>query len=295
MTVDSLRSASGGICILQLDKVQTIAQQFGLGLEDEPRQGGALNTLLSSLIKHLSPELSGVLLDPHVGYYALPELDPSCGVAFCLDTPTIERDPLVTPPLIPHWGIEHIRNNSAVAKLELYYNPYEPEAATKKALVAELSDYARHEGIHLLLELLLYEHGEAGGHSFDELQIFAIQEFRTQCDLLALDYPQSPLAAATITAELDIPWVLTQRAEKYPQFKEELRVCMESGASGFMAGDIFWQDAKWWQSKKLDSEAAVEEVRTTTRDKAIELSRIVSEHLQGSESEQNEKESTWAD
>jgi tagatose-1,6-bisphosphate aldolase len=293
MTVDSVTSNGGGICILQLDKAETFAQQFGLRIGGQPAQGEAgtsppqtsLRTLTSSLIKHLSPEVSAVLLDPLVSYYGLSELDPKCGVAFCLDTPTIERDPLVTPPLIPHWGIEHIRNNSAVAKLELYYNPYEPSASTKKALVAELSDYARHEGIHFLLELMLYEHGEAGGHSFDELQIFAVQEFRNQCDLLALDYPQSPLAAATITAELDIPWVLTQRAEKYNQFKEELRVCMESGASGYMAGDIFWQDAKWWQAKTLNLELVEEETPTTIRDRVIELSRIVHEHAQYTENE----------
>ena len=255
-----------------------MADHFGLSL-DTPQTQSELRALTAHMVKYLSPVTTGVLLDPLVSYYALPEKDSQCGSLFCLDTPTVQRDPLKPPPLITHWGVEHVANNDSVVKLELYYNPYEPESAVKKALVAEVHSYAQHEGVAFLLELLLFEY-PAKEHQFDELQVFAVQEFRSYCDILALDYPQSPLGAATITAELDIPWVLSHRAEKYEAFKEELRICAESGASGYLAGEVFWQDSQWWKEKKLSVPDAAEELQKTTRDRIIELERIVTEQLE---------------
>lgn len=281
MYIEPLASSDGACCLLQLDKSLALAQHFGLA-QDDQRVLPELLELTSMLLKYLSPQATGALLDPVVSYYSLSYKNDGCGVAFCLDSPTKERDLLKPPPRIAHWGIEHIANNTAVAKLELYYNPYEPDSALKKALVAETFSYAQHEGIPFLLELLLFEH-PAKDHQFDELQLFAVQEFRSYCDILALDYPQSPLGAATITTELAIPWVVAHRTETYESFKEVVRTCVESGARGFLAGEVLWQDTPWWQSKTLDLVAAEQSLQTTVRDRSIELSRIVHEQLAASQ------------
>lgn len=272
-----LLSPQAGCCVLQLDKSSDLASHYGWNVDD-PAIQSHLRSVMTLLVRHLSPETTGVLLDPDVSYYALPAKDPQCDVAFCLDTQTIERDPLKTPPLITHWGIKHIGNNSAVAKLELYYNPFEPEAAQKKALVAELYDYAQHEQVPFLLQLLLFEH-PAKGHQFDELQLFAAREFASLCDVMALDYPQSPLGAATITAELNIPWILSHRTETYDVFKEALRISTESGAVGYLAGQVLWSDTEWWKEEKLNLTSAEETIKATVRDRVIELGRIVREQL----------------
>ena len=88
---------------------------------------------------------------------------------------------------------------------------------------------------------------------------------------MVLEYPHSALACATLTAELDIPWLLIDRTPTYSEFKEQLRTAMESGASGVMLDQIIWQGFEPSESSKF--------IENTARDRVIELARITQESL----------------
>jgi len=166
-----------------------------------------------------------------------------------------------------------------VAKLELFYNPQEEEARSKKQMVVELYDYCQHEGIAFLLDLVLYLETSKDKYQaqFLELQLDAVQELRQYCDLMALEYPSDALSAVTLTAELDVPWILSGRGVPYETYKEQLRVALESGAVGYMVGSQLLPE-------KVTKDASTF-LQTTVRDRAIELNRIATETLARSSTE----------
>jgi tagatose-1,6-bisphosphate aldolase len=182
--------------------------------------------------------------------------------------------------------VESIANNYGVAKLELYYHPAEENAAYKKQMVAELYDYCKYEGIDFVLELLVYHQAteEPSEEVLTETQLIAVQEFRDSCDLLAVEYLSNSLAAVTITAELDIPWIMTGREVEYETIKNDLRASLESGASGFLLGDIFWPkvDATTRDAQDFQVSHLLSQIENQSRDRIIELSRIVEEHAKKS-------------
>jgi tagatose-1,6-bisphosphate aldolase len=106
-----------------------------------------------------------------------------------------------------------------------------------------------------------------------------VQELRGFADLLALDYPGSALAAASITAELDKPWIVSSRDQNYGQFKEELRDSLASGARGFLIGRSLWNEMGKLrrEDQSPDFDHIPEYIQTTVRDRVIELTRIIDE------------------
>lgn len=277
MHLAALQSSSGMFSLLSFDQIVAFADQLGLGLQ-RSEDAQLIECLLEKAVKAYSPSVSGILLAPEFGYDALTQKAPQAGVAFPLEKRLFDADPLSIPILHPQWGVEAIRNNYGVAKLELFYHPEEHEAATKKQMVAELYDYCQHENIDLILELLIFMEGteEEYQTQFPELQLTAIQEFRSICSLMALEYPLNALGAVTVTAELDIPWVLSGRNTAYDVFKEQLRTVLESGASGFMAMEQFLPTQK--DKQPISQEMFDQFLQTIGRDRILEVKRISEEH-----------------
>jgi len=102
-------------------------------------------------------------------------------------------------------------------------------------------------------------------------QLEAVTDMRNKCHLLALEYPHSALACATLTAELDVPWILVDRTPDYNDFKEQVRTAIEAGAVGAQIGSVLWQG--------LNKDNYQQVIETQARDRMIELSRIVSESV----------------
>ena len=192
-----------------------------------------------------------------------------------------EIDPLALPQLWSDWGVENVRQNYAVAKIELYYHPSEEQALAKKKLVAELYDYCQHLGIALLLEMVVYTPAQQSFDQaqFQDAQLTAVQEMRENCHLLALQYPLEPLATATLTTELDGPWVMIDQGYDYSQFKDLLRIGLENGTQGFLAGTSLWTDLLPVAAAdgEFDLIKVKKLIQTTVRDRIIELTRITNE------------------
>lgn len=283
---------------MKLPRIQTNQQGFALleaanswqwferlGLDPtQPSNRTVVNTVLGQILKASTDSISGVVLDSDSGLAVLSHKSPEVGVIWQLEDASASTDPLAPPTISPDWTVEHIRNNLGLAQLELQYDPSEEQALIKKQLVAEIHDFCQYQEIDLVLKLVIYSPTDRPlpAAEFQAAQLTAIQEFRESCELLALQSPQDALAAATITAELDIPWVVASHpGQKYELYKEQLRQALEAGARGYLAGETVWQEASSHRRKDqgVDDAALTQFIQTTVRDRLIELKRIVSECL----------------
>lgn len=269
-------SSSGMFSLLATDQALALSKVTGLSVSD-PKQLLELEHLIFVMTKVMTPQMSGLVLSSEVGYPAISQKHMHCGPIFCLERKLIDPDPYTIPLLMQRWNVEAIRNNYALAKLELYYNPSEEEALTKLQMVAELHEYCQHVGIDFMVELVVVVEATEKEYrnSFLERQIEAIQELRKHCDLMVLEFPFDALGAVTVTAELDIPWIVTARDTPYETFKEHLRTALESGAKGFYALEQFLPAPLKKDNYQRDSFEKF--ITTQGRDRAIELSRIVTE------------------
>ena len=291
MRIDALRSKEGMILLLELDRVPAFAESMGLSLNSE-EQREITTSLIDKMVATYSPHMSGVVFSPEHSFDQTVALSKNAAPLFSLERKTAAVDPLVAPSLVDDWGVENIANNYGVAKLELYYHPAEKDAALKKQMVAEIHDYCQYEKIDFLLELLVYHQAqeELSPETLTETQLLAVQEFRNSCDMLALEYLGDSLAAVTITAELDIPWIVTGRSRDYEQTKRELRASLESGAEGFLLGEVFWPETVTAQSQEgaVSVSTLLTEIEHQS-DHVLELARIVNE-FGSKQTKQDEKD-----
>lgn len=277
MRLTALQSTTGKYCLLEYDRMFGLALAAGLSTVSPPQP--ELSDLLKKSAHELFPHTTAVVLDSSYTYAQILEKPDAVGAVFSLEQRTEAVDPLALPRLADNWGVEYVRNNYGVAKLELYYHPAEELAYKKQQFVQEIADSCRYHGIDFILQLFVY-------HPLSEppeqavllnTQLHSVHEFARSCDMLAIEYLGDPLMAATITADLDVPWVLTSRSTDYDTTKTDLRVALESGAQGFMVGEVFWPNLPVTQQ---NPEAAFAAVQTTSRDRLLELTRITNEFVQ---------------
>ena len=284
MNLPAIATPNQHLALLSLDIVPRLAAQFGLDLTVKANEI-ALHQLLQEMARTIVPAMSGVVLDPIYSYDLMVRDLDHAGLFLNLEKLTAEIEPQNPPTLIPNWGVDRIKQHYAWAKLELIYHPNEPAALTKKQLVAELGDFCRHEGIGFLLKLkvpsLNSNQSLAQAAQFQQDQLTAAQELVKSVSLLALENPQDALACATLTAELDVPWIIAlEPTLDYEKVKEILRMSLENGAQGFLVAEALWSEI--YQLRASDSHSPDwvkirEFLATTARDRSIELARIADE------------------
>lgn len=280
MKLSNIHNSKGVITLLDFSRIATLAHAVKLDI-DHLEHKEHLSFLTSTMMHYLSPEVSGVVVDPDFDFDIISKKANGTGLLLSLEKKSDSVDPLSLPKITENWGIEHISNNYALAKIELYYHPKENEAMRKKQFVAEVYDFCKYEGIDLLLELMVYHPADepATQEILFEAQLQASKEFVNSTDIFALEYLGNALSSVTLTAELDIPWIYNAREIGYEEFKQNLRICMDSGAKGFLAGDPFWagNDTTQLLSSLNNSPEQEEFIKTHMRDKVIESVRIANE------------------
>lgn len=277
MKVSALQK--NGIGLLALDNAYSFAEKIGLTL-DEPTNVENFNALLIRFLILYTEYTTGVVLDPT---YSLPFLSykhNNSGLLIRLEREQ-DQDPLSLPRFLPQWSIEDVRNNYGLAKMELFYHPAEDMAVEKKKLVADLFDFCQYEGIDFLLKLVIYNPPgkEMDMVEFQETQLEAIAELQKFASIISLQYPQDPLATATLTSSLDIPWIVHSDGVEYDKFKEFVRVSTENGAQGFMIDQTLWDEIGKMrlEDQSPDFEKIEQFLKTTGKDRVVELMRIVKE------------------
>lgn len=279
MNLPAIQSDQQAIGLLELDQAPKIASLLGLDLTS-PANEDTIKDFIQDMGTIGAQYATGLVIDP-IYSFSLADESQEAGLLTRVTTLHEEIDPLSLPTLMPNYGLDEIRQNYSLAKLELYYHPQEEKALAKKRLVAEVFDYCDYLDIEMLLKLIVYT---PSGEEFDQTtfqqdQLQAIQEMRSITNALALQYPLDPLSTATVTAELDIPWVLMSQDQPYQEYKQSLRTSLENGAVGFMTGDSLWRDLQELKAKDKspDLEKVQQFVNTTYQDRVIELMRISDE------------------
>ncbi len=291
MKISSLRAETGLFNLVEFDDEAKFIDALGLDLRDQNSREmvdeilQSLFTVYSAKEDNVFSGMSGFILDPIFSLNAfLSQNEKQIGLGLSLDEPQAERDPLALPKLINDWGVEQIRNNYAVAYLTMYYHPDEDAALKKKQFLAEIYDYCHYEGIELVLKLVIYTPGDRRFEwdSFRKDQLQALEELRNLAHMFVLQYPNDPLACATLTTQLDVPWLVSDSNLEYEVFKEHLRDSLENGASGFMVGESLFKEIEGMRKKdhSPDLDAILKFIKTRVRDRAIELVRISSEFSQ---------------
>ncbi len=274
MNLSSIQTQSGMFTIAPFDHRGSLAKSLKIDLETE--HGKKILTQIKVLFMEAFSEIcSGVLVDPVYGWPAIEKKAKNTGLILTLENSGYNDEKTAVPTFIPNWGVENIKNNYAVAKLLTYYHPEEENAVQKKQIVMELGQYCKHEDIAFLVEPIIFNpkgKEELSKPAFQEAQLRCAQEFQAYCDVLKIQYPGDALACATITAELDIPWILLSRGMKHDDFKNALKVSLENGAKGFAAGRSVWQEiAELRTEDGPDLQAIGKFLYTTGRERMKEL------------------------
>lgn len=280
MRIDSLKTIDGMFALVEFDDVARVVDSFGFDLRDKGSRQ-IIDKVVSGLIQVYAGNVSGFVLEPELSLDIFLEQKVDAGLGLVLDEPRAEHDPLSLPSLIENWGVEQVRNNYGVASLTLFYHPQEELALKKKQFVAEVADYCRYEEIDLVLKLVVYTPGDRkfNWEDFRKDQMQALEEMRGLASLFVLQYPNDSLSCATITTQLDVPWVVSDDNLEYSDFKEKLRDSMENGASGFLAGESLFKEIEGMrrEDQSPDLNKILEFITKQSRDRIIELSRIVGE------------------
>jgi len=258
--------------VLALDDILGLSQILSLDLSLNDNL--VFLTRVLNLLLELSQEASAIVFDP---IYSLPLIAykaKNAGALIRLEQHQ-EVDVQAIPQLFPNFSLLEIKNNYALAKLAINYQAHEEQALAKKQLLAEIRDYSQSLQIDFLLKL---------DANFDNQDILlsTIQEVQAFADILVLENVSDPLLAATISSELDIPWLFGanyQQQLTYSQFKDNFRIAMENGARGYYLGNYLWRDLAQFRqnNQEFDWPALENFVRTSLRDQVIELNRIAEE------------------
>lgn len=284
MKLSALQTKVNGYSLLDFSPVYGLAELFDLNLtKEEDIQD--LSWIISYTSAIVSAEVGGIILGPEIGYEAILQKSPHTGLALTLEKQSELLAVNELPRLYDRWGVEHIRNNYGVVYLKLYYHPSEELASQKIQLAGEIYDAAQYENVDLVIELALYPVDKRGQfESFEQTQLFAVKQFQSVCDMLVLEYPHSAFSCATLSAELDVPWILADRTEDYAQYKENLRTALENGAQGCQISAVAWSGLpvlklSGGRQQKSENWRSLEKyIQTEFRDRLIEINRIIGEN-----------------
>ncbi len=236
-----------------------------------------LRALRQSLARHLAPEASAVLLDPHGAYPAASHLvDPHSGLLVTLEDSNVEHtDTGRKSHLIQDWSVAKTKRLGADAvKALAWFRPDAPADVVdhQKAFVKALGDACRQYDIPFVFELLLYplpgETGQGAGYveQPDKRADLVLESVRTFADpaygvdLFKLESPlpakEVPDPAEESSAVADTqgwfdrlnqasgrPWAMLSAGAGMEPFRRVVAYACRAGASGYLAGR-----AIWWQA-----------------------------------------------
>ncbi len=281
MRLSSITTRNGDFCLIDFSQPAKLAELLGLDLT-LPANHQSVAQAHRLLLTTLAANSSGVVLDAEWGLPAWPEVHASqtdsITTGLLLGFTDQQSDPEHLPTLTANWGIEAVKNNYGVALLDFAYHPREKQAIQKKQFLAEVADYCIYQQLDLVVRLKLFP--QAGlTPSTDDL-VLAVQELQRHAAALILQPPADALTAATLTAELDRPWIVELTQPEYAATKETLRMALEAGAHGYMATNL-WSEVSQFRdpTSGVSLPALQTYAQTTLRDHLLELNRITAEAI----------------
>ncbi|GAA1193108.1 tagatose-bisphosphate aldolase [Prauserella alba] len=236
----------------------------------------------SDLVAHLANQAPAILLDAEV---ALPKvvddgtLARDTGLVVGMDASGYETvDGLRYTRYVPGVTARTVRDlGGDVAKMLFYTRPDRqgPDSAVADQ-IRELVRACADEGVLLIVELLTYRlDGESEGDyaaAFPKLVADGAR-LAVECGakVLKLQYPGSAEACAQVTeAAAGVPWAVLSAGVDHETFIGQVKVAVDGGASGAMAGRSLWKD-----SLSVSSEVRRERLTDRALPRLRELEAVV--------------------
>lgn len=250
--------ADGTLAIVAMDQRNTLRRMFAA--VDRPAEPEDLRRFKVDVTAALGATASAVLLDPEFGIPAVREagaLGASGAALVAVEPPDRDswngeprarRDPQRTASWVRAMG------GSAV-KLLVQMRPDRTRRPGEPDLVGEVVDVVRAvvedcaaAGVPSVVETLLYPlPGEEplSGHRRAELIAESARILtETRPDLLKLEYPSDAAGCRAVADAVTVPWALLSAGMDFEPFLDAVRTaCSDGGASGFIAGRVYWKEA----------------------------------------------------
>ncbi len=215
-----------------------------------------LGIVKARLVKHLGNHAPAVLLDPEC---ALPMvidegvLARDTALVVGMDASGYDTEPgtqLRQSKIISGINPRRVRElGGTAAKMLAFMRPDQKgndRFATR--LINNTVNACIAEAVLLVVEILVYRLPGETEEEYERCKPELIVEAARVCaengaKVLKLQYPGSAEACEKITAVLDgIPWAVLSEGVNHETFIKQLRIAMDAGASGAIAGRSLWKD-----------------------------------------------------
>jgi tagatose 1,6-diphosphate aldolase len=258
-------SSDGFFLICALDHLSDFAEL--LAPDPATVSFGDVVAAKDTIIRAIAPSVSAVLLDPLYGLGHLVATGAVPGNVGLMSS--IEDEDYTYPEgarttrFRKHWSANRIKMSGAdVCKLLWFYRPdLDPQVAEhQRAILRQLADECTALSLPLVVEPIWYP--VAGENPKSEawraarirgIIASAVEANGAGIDMLKVEFPgyidtpagreQAAKACQELDASIDVPWVILSAGVGYEEFKTQLQIACEAGASGYLAGRSIWRDA----------------------------------------------------
>ncbi len=269
-----LSTPEGIIAAMAIDQRKSLRIMIAgaAGVPLESITDAQLGEFKQTVVRHLTPYASAVLIDPEFGGPAIGHQAQGCGLLL-----TYEMDGYENPrpnrmlALMPEWSVRRLAEAGADGiKILLSWNPFDdprPNDA-KRVLIERIGAECHANGLPFFLEPVSYDpEGKLDPKSKDyalrkpEIVVRTMEEFsdrRYHVDVLKVEFPvnvtfvgdaYSREAALDFyrqadTAARGIPYIYLSAGVSAADFRQALGLAADSGArySGVLCGRATWQD-----------------------------------------------------
>ncbi len=257
-SLDAIARSDGTFAIVASDQRNTLRRM--LTAVQRPTDPDTLRAFKIDVTQALSPAASGILLDPDFGVPAVREagaLASGCGMLVAAEPPDRliwEDEPRAS--LAGGTTAAEVRALGGDAvKLLVQMRPDRPRGAGEPDLVAEVVDVVRTvvedcaaAGLPSVIETLLYslpgEEPVSPRRRAELITESARILSEVGPDLLKLEYPSDAAGCRAVGEAVTVPWAMLSAGMDFEPFLDAItNACEEGGASGFIAGRVYWKEA----------------------------------------------------
>jgi len=245
-----------------------------------------LGVVKAGIVKHLANKASCVLLD---AVCAVPDvvvtgvLDRDTGLLVGLDASGWDVDSAGyrISKLVPGTTARRVRELGGTgAKLMVYLRSDRPDAnGINMQIIRDcVADFAA-EDLLLVVEFLTYRLEDESGEDYARVFPDLITGGTEICldlgaKVLKLPYPGNPAACAEVTRLCDgVPWAVLSAGVDHETFLGQVRIAMDNGASGVIAGRALWKDCI-----SLDPGTLETRLETVASDRLRQIQAILDAH-----------------
>ena len=287
-SLDAIANAEGHLAVLAMDQRATLRRMLdGAGT---PSTDADLSAFKVEVVRALGPLSTGVLLDPDFGVGAVRDAGAlPAGVGLLVAAEPVEKakwNDEIRTTVDPDRGAAFVVDQGGDAlKFLVQWRPGRAAAAGEPDLAAEalsatasvIADCAQ-AGVPSVIEPLIARlPGEApftpeiAGPIVIES---AYQLAALHPDLLKLEWPGSEAGCRKVTEALgNVPWALLSAGVAIDEFLERVRIALDAGAVGFIAGRAIWGEAV-----TLEGEERAAFLRETAVPRLAALRDVLAEH-----------------